>query len=73
MLIYNAKIFTAVGEDIDCGYIETKDGVISSVGSMSDFRGKPSPEDSDASGLTVYPAFIYAHCHIGICENGLGF
>ncbi len=73
MLIYNAKIFTAVGEDIDCGYIETKGGVISSVGSMSDFRGKLSPEDIDASGLTVYPAFIDAHCHIGICENGLGF
>ncbi|MGN0656456.1 MAG: amidohydrolase family protein [Ruminiclostridium sp.] len=73
MLIYNAKIFTAVGEDIDCGYIETKGGVISSLGSMSDFRGKLTPGDIDASGLTVYPAFIDAHCHIGICENGLGF
>ncbi|MCR4780182.1 MAG: amidohydrolase [Ruminiclostridium sp.] len=76
MIIYNARIFTA-SEDadiIECGYIETNDGVITAVGSMDDFSGSLDSGDViDASGLTVYPAFVDAHCHIGICENGIAF
>lgn len=76
MIIYNARIFTASDDSdiIECGYIETKDGVITDVGSMDEFYGSLESGDViDATGLTVYPAFVDAHCHIGICENGLGF
>ncbi len=76
MIIYNARIFTASedNEIIECGFIETSGGVITAVGSMDDFAGSLDTGDViDASGLTVYPAFVDAHCHIGICENGLAF
>lgn len=76
MIIYNARIFTASEDNdiIECGYIETSGGVITAVGSMDEFAGSLDAGDViDASGLTVYPAFVDAHCHIGICENGLGF
>ncbi len=76
MIIYNARIFTA-SEDtdiIECGYIETKGGIITDIGSMDEFSGSLDSGDViDATGLTVYPAFVDAHCHIGICENGIGF
>lgn len=75
MIIYNARIFTASDDDIiECGYIETNGGIITAVGNMDEFSGNLDSGDViDASGLTVYPAFVDAHCHIGICENGLGF
>lgn len=76
MIIYNARIFTASEENdiIECGYIGTNGGKITAVGSMDEFSGSLDSGDViDASGLTVYPAFVDAHCHIGICENGLGF
>ena len=76
MIICNARIFTASDENgiIECGFIETSGGVITAVGSMDEFSGSLDSGDViDASGLTVYPAFVDAHCHIGICENGLGF
>ena len=76
MIIYNARIFTASDDlgIIECGFIETADGIITAVGNMDDFSGSLDTGDViDASGLTVYPAFVDAHCHIGICENGLGF
>ncbi|MBR5090204.1 MAG: amidohydrolase, partial [Ruminiclostridium sp.] len=76
MIIYNARIFTASDDNeiIECGFIETSGGVITAVGSMDDFAGSLDTGDViDASGLTVYPAFVDAHCHIGICENGLAF
>lgn len=76
MIIYNARIFTAADDTdfIECGFIETNGGIITAVGSMDEFSGSLDSGDViDASGLTVYPAFVDAHCHIGICENGLGF
>ena len=75
MIIYNARIFTASDDDIiENGYIETNGGIITAVGCMDEFSGNLDSGDViDASGLTVYPAFVDAHCHIGICENGLGF
>ena len=76
MIICNARIFTASEDNdiIECGYIETSGDKITAVGSMDDFSGNPGNGDAiDATGLTIYPAFVDAHCHIGICENGLGF
>lgn len=73
MIIYNAKIFTAADKDYDCGYITINDGKITAVGDITSLSEKPSDGDIDASGLTLYPAFVDAHCHIGMFENGIGF
>ena len=71
MLLYNTKIFTACSGTIGNGYILIKDGRIIDVGPM-DFCPKDS-ESYDFSGLTVYPGFIDAHCHLGMWEDGLSF
>lgn len=71
MLLYNADIFTACSGKIKNGYVLIKDGRIIDVGPMA-FCPKDS-ESYDLSGLTVYPGFIDAHCHIGMWEDGLSF
>lgn len=72
MLIYNAKIITMEGYDIECGYIATADGKISEIGTMSKFTHTVTDEDINAEGMTVYPGFIDAHTHLGMVENGVG-
>ena len=73
MIIYNAKIVPVTGKNIKKGFIETENGKIKSMGDMADMPRKPKKGDFDASGLTAYPAFIDAHCHIGVFANGYGF
>ncbi len=73
MIIYNAKIVPVTGKNIKKGFIETENGKIKSIGDMTDIPRKPRKGDIDASGLTAYPAFIDAHCHIGVFANGYGF
>lgn len=73
MIIYNAKIVPVTGKNIKKGFIETENGKIKSMGDMADMPRKPKKGDIDASGLTAYPAFIDAHCHIGVFANGYGF
>ena len=73
MIIYNAKIVPVTGETIENGFIETENGKIKSIGDMADIPRKTENGDIDASGLTAYPAFIDAHCHIGVFANGYGF
>lgn len=73
MIIYNVKIVPVTGENIENGFIETEDGKIKNLGNMTDMPHKAESGDIDASGLTAYPAFIDAHCHIGVFANGYGF
>lgn len=73
MIIYNAKLVTMAGDDIENGFIEIKNGKISNIGTMQQLKAKPSSNDIDATGLTLYPGFIDAHCHVGVWEDGLGF
>ena len=73
MIIYNVKIVPVTGENIENGFIETEDGKIKNLGNMTDMPRKAESGDIDASGLTAYPAFIDAHCHIGVFANGYGF
>jgi imidazolonepropionase-like amidohydrolase len=71
MLIYNAKIKTMAGTDIDNGFVEFHDGKITAVSA-----GEPAEigaDDINAGGLTLCPGFIDAHSHLGVFENGLGF
>jgi imidazolonepropionase-like amidohydrolase len=60
------------GADIENGYVEFRDGKITSLG--RDAPDMPlTAEDIDAGGLTLCPGFIDAHSHLGVFENGLGF
>ncbi len=69
MRIINAQIFTMTSKTINNGYIEF-DKTITSYGEMKDcFSG----EAYDAKGAMLFPGFIDAHTHIGICEDSLGF
>lgn len=73
MIIYNAKIVPVTKKNIKNGFIQIENGKIKSIGDMKDIPCKPGKNDIDAEGLTAYPAFIDAHCHIGIFANGYGF
>jgi imidazolonepropionase-like amidohydrolase len=71
MVIYNARIKTMSGEDIENGCVEFHDGKITAVRESNPVT--PQPGYIDAKGFTLCPGFIDAHCHIGVFENGLGF
>ena len=73
MIIYNARIVPVTGEIIEKGFIETEKDKIKSVGNMSAMPREAAEGDYNAEGLTVYPAFIDAHCHIGVFADGYGF
>ena len=76
MLIYNAKIYTmSEAGVIENGFVEIKNGKISSVGAMSSLESEPSSYDEsfDAKGANLYPGFIDCHTHLGMWENGIGF
>lgn len=69
MKIVNAKIFTMSGDVIDNGYVEFDDK-IKDVGL---FDGIVSGDEYDAKGAMLFPGFIDAHTHLGICEDSIGF
>ncbi len=72
MILKNATIHTVTDGTIENGYIIIEGQRIAEVGSMSacpSFEG----ETLDLDGLSVYPGFIDAHCHVGMWEDALGF
>ncbi len=72
MIIQNAIIFTMAGPVIQHGYIQLQNGIIQSVGPMSDC---PSGTDRvlEARGCYALPGFVDAHSHIGLFEDSLSF
>ena len=68
LLIKNAKIFDAIHKRPTAGDILVKDGKIAEIGKNLKCKG----EVYDAKGRNVYPGFIDAHSHIGLCECGIG-
>ncbi len=72
MIIYNARILTMEGEDIDNGYVQVNDGKIVAIGDMNN---APKITDSDIDGKNniLLPGFIDAHCHLGMWEDSIGF
>ncbi len=73
MIIYNAKIIPVTSPDLENGFVEIEDGKIRSFGRKEELPRAISGEDYDAGGCSVYPAFVDAHCHLGIFADGLGF
>jgi len=69
MRIINAKIFTMDGPVIENGYVEYNDKIIS----VGDMTGSEIADAYDAKGAMLFPGFIDAHTHLGICEDALGF
>ena len=88
ILLKNAKIYTADNNlgIIEKGYIFiSKDGKICSVGPMCNFvtnfekikkaknLDKKNIKELDLTEKLVFPGFIDAHTHLGICESLLSF
>ena len=71
LCIKNGTIHTAVDPRPFTGDILVKDGKISAIG--QDLTVPAGAEVIAASGLSVYPGFVEAHCHIGLDGYGIGY
>ncbi len=69
MQLKNIRIVPIESEPIANGYVAFNQ-TITAFGDMRDF---PGGEALDCSGLTLYPGFVDAHTHLGMCEDSLGF
>lgn len=72
MVIKNIKIKTMAQRDYKRGFVRVSGGVFTEIGEMSQYS---DTEDDiiDGEGLTMYPGFVDAHCHIGMWEDSLCF
>ncbi|WML34032.1 amidohydrolase [Clostridium sp. OS1-26] len=71
LLIKNGTVLTISGESIENGEVLIKNNKIVKVG-----VNLKVPSDCsiyDAKGGYIMPGIIDAHCHIGICEDCMGF
>ncbi|MDQ2086217.1 amidohydrolase [Herbivorax sp. ANBcel31] len=77
LLIKNGKILTMAGANYNKGYILIKEKKIIKVGDMTELDESEFKDSDitviDAKGKYVLPGFIDAHCHVGICEDSVGF
>ena len=73
MVVINVKIKTMAARDFDRGYVRCAGGVFTDIGDMSDYTALSGEEVIDGAGLTLYPGFIDAHCHIGMWNDSLCF
>lgn len=72
MLYIHGVIHTMEQDVFEDGFLKTEGSKIAAVGPM-DTLSEISSDAVDLKGAHVYPGFIDAHSHIGICEDGLGF
>ncbi len=72
-ILINAHIHSCKAKNYEQGYIHIKGQDIFAVGDMSDCPSFDDMEVIDLTGLTIYPGFIDAHCHLGMWEDGLNF
>lgn len=71
MLITNAKVYTMCDQVFDPGYVRFENGRILAVGPMAQAPAQSGEETLDAEGGYVFPGFIDAHTHIGICAESI--
>ncbi len=71
MVIINVKIKTMSGKDYDCGFVRFG-STITGLGDMSEYA-QNGDEEIDGSGMTLYPGFVDAHCHLGMWSDALTF
>ncbi|MCX7711024.1 MAG: amidohydrolase [Clostridia bacterium] len=76
LLVKNGKIMTMAGTEYENGYIVVEAGKITDIGDASKLPvdiDKKYDIVIDATGRFVVPGLIDAHCHVGMCEDGVGF
>ncbi|TYQ18030.1 UNVERIFIED_CONTAM: imidazolonepropionase-like amidohydrolase [Acetivibrio alkalicellulosi] len=77
LLINNGIILTMTGVNYNKGYILINEGKIIEIGKSEDLNKETVKNDNltviDAEGKYVLPGLIDAHCHVGICEDSIGF
>jgi len=76
MVVINVKIVSMSKDayyDSECGFVRCGDGVFTQVGNMCDYSPVHGEEVVDGKGLTLYPGFIDAHCHLGMWNDALCF
>ena len=75
MVIKNVKIRTMAQRDYECGFVRISGGVFTEIGDMSEYTELSDADNEiiDGEGLTMYPGFVDAHCHIGMWEDSLCF
>ena len=76
MVVINVKIVSMSKDayyDSECGFVRCGDGVFTKVGNMCDYSPVHGEEVIDGKGLTLYPGFIDAHCHLGMWNDALCF
>lgn len=71
LLIQNGLLFTAVTEQPLQADILVTDGKIAAIG--TDLTIPADCTTVDAAGLSVYPGFVDAHCHLGLDGYGIGY
>lgn len=69
--IKNGLVYDAVKADGEIRDILIADGKIVKIGTALNIPN--DCEVLDASGCNVYPGFVDAHSHIGVCGSGIGF
>ena len=72
MLLIHGVIHTMEDETYADGFVQVNGDKIQDVGDMARFSGSVG-DAIDLKGAHVYPGFIDAHTHLGMCEDGLGF
>ncbi|MCI8622224.1 MAG: amidohydrolase [Provencibacterium sp.] len=70
MLFTHLHLYPVAGEPVEDGYLVAEGSRIAALGPMQE---APQEKGIDCSGLTAYPGFIDAHCHLGLWEDSLGF
>lgn len=72
MLLKNINIITMSGENITNGFAAAENGVFTQIGDINSMPAC-SGEVIDCMGMTLYPGFIDAHCHLGMWSDSLTF
>ena len=70
MIIKNGLIHDAVNCEPYVGDIRVEEGKIKEIGKS--LTVNENEQVIDADGLSVYPGFVEAHCHLGLDGWGIG-
>ena len=73
MLIQNGVVHPMDAPVIPSGYVLLEGDKIKAVGPMEECPGGWNGPVLDAAGGHILPGFVDAHCHLGMCGDGLGF
>ena len=73
MLIQNGVVHPMDAPVIPSGYVLLEGDKIKAVGPMEECPGDWNGPVLDAAGGHILPGFVDAHCHLGMCGDGLGF